>query len=486
MKRCVLGVDMGSTNTKAIASDLEGRQIAYASRRTQMHSSRRGFYEYDLEEMWESALACLKEVAEQICDWEVCAIGVSSLGETNVLADAEGKPLHRAIAWFDLRAAEQEKRVRALRSDREIYRRTGQFLSPKFGLCKLMWILDSEPELLLRAKHFFSVEDFILHRLSGAAATDASIASRSLCYDIRKRQWDAELLSELGIPAGFFPEVLEGGSIAGTLLPEVARFCGLRSGIPVCTGGHDHACALVASGAYGQSSVLDSMGTSETTICALKTPVDEAQGFANGICCYPHFGQKPYRAITSMQACGASVEWFLRAFGAPEGDVYSSLFREAASADALDTPIYVPYIRGLQENSRAAGAFTGLKDAHERRHMIRALMEGLCFGLRDRLESYERTQHCRFDSLRVVGGLAQSEWFLTVKASALNRPLEAPACTEAAAMGAAMLAGRAVNAIALEDISVKVARRYDPDPALAEIYARKYPEYLSAARFVKQ
>ena len=118
--------------------------------------------------------------------------------------------------------------------------------------------------------------------------------------------------------------------------------------------------------------------------------------------------------------------------------------------------------------------------------MIRALMEGLCFGLRDRLESYERTQHCRFDSLRVVGGLAQSEWFLTVKASALNRPLEAPACTEAAAMGAAMLAGRAVNAIALEDISVKVARRYDPDPALAEIYARKYPEYLSAARFVKQ
>ena len=486
MKQCLIGIDMGSTNTKAIAVDLQGRTLAYASRRTETYSSRPGFYEYDFEQMWGGALACLKETAAQLSGVEVCAIGVSSLGETSVLVDADGAPLHRAITWFDLRATAQAARLGARVPEREVYRITGQFLSPKFGVCKLMWTLDEDPSLLRRAARFLSVEDYVLYRLSGAFATDYSIAARSLCFDRRALDWSEPILSALELPASLFPQAFPGGTVVGGLSREVAEHCGLSAGIPVCTGGHDHACALVSSGAYARDAILDSTGTAETTICAVDAPVEDAAGYENGVCSYPHFGRRLYRAIMSSQACGASVEWFLRVFGAPgkPGNVYAALFEEAASVGAGDAPLYVPYLRGLQEKPGAAGAFMGLKDAHGRAHMARAIAEGICFAIRDRLEHYEAAAGRHYDAMLAVGGLAQSDWFMGLKADIMDRRVEIPGCTEAAALGAAQLAGMAVGALRAEDTAALAARPFEPSPD-ARVYGARFAAYRRAARFME-
>ena len=486
MKQCLIGIDMGSTNTKAIAVDPQGQTLAYASRQTKTYSSRPGFYEYDLEQMWESASACLKDVVAQLSDMEVCAIGVSSLGETGALIDTEGRPLHRAIAWFDQRATTQAARLEGLIPQREIYRISGQFISPKFGACKLMWLLDEAPDLLDRAARFMSVEDYILNRLSGACATDYSIAARTLCFDRRTLSWSGEVLLALKLPAELFPHASPGGTVVGTLLPETATRCGLPAGIPVCTGGHDHACALVSSGAYARDAILDSTGTAETTICAIDAPVEDETGFENSVCISPHFGKRLYRAIMSSQACGASIEWFLRTFGAPRsaGNVYAALFEEAASVDPADVPLYVPYLRGLQENPGASGAFMGLRDGHSRAHMARAVAEGICFAIRDRLEHYEAAAGRHYDTVLAVGGLAQSAWFMGLKADIMNRHMEIPACTEAAALGAAQLAGIAVGLLNEADTATAPVGTFGPSAVESARYDEKFAAYRRAARFM--
>lgn len=489
MKECILGIDMGSTNTKVIAADTQGRQIAYSSRKTRTYSSREGFYEYDMDQMRENFVECLKETVQKCQGWQISAIGVSSLGETNALFDADGKPLHRAITWFDQRAVAQAKRISAALSDREIYRITGQFVSPKFGLCKLLWMLDEYPDLLNGASHFMSVEDMVLYHLSGVYATDYSIAARSLCFDRNERVWSKDILSAFSLPAELFPDPHPGATVIGKLQPEIAAVCGLPSGIPVCTGGHDHACALVSSGAYVNNWILDSTGTAETTICATTSPIDVDAGFKNGVCCYPHFGKKMYREITSAQACGASVEWFLRLFGSPKAaadeTVYTALFHEAANADMKDTPIYVPYIRGLQENAAACGMFSGIRDSHSYAQFARALSEGMCFAIRDRLDHYERTGRGHYTDILVVGGLAQSDWLMNLKANILERNIHIPDCTEAAAMGAAMLAGIGTGLMQEDNVGCSVARRFTAGED-SDYYRQKYGRYLRAAAFANQ
>lgn len=488
MKNCLLGIDLGSTNTKAIAVDLNGCQVAYASRKTQTFSSKPGFFEYDLEQMWQNALACIREVAGQLAEHRVCAIGVSSLGETNVLTDREGKPLHRAIAWFDQRAVRQTRQIAGNIPGMEIHRITGQHLSPKFGLPKLLWMTETYPDLLSQAVHFMAVEDFMLYRLCGKIVTDYSIASRSLCFDIDARAWSQEILESMGLPLSLFPLAYPGGTVAGSLLPEVAQYCGIPSGIPVCTGGHDHACALLSSGAYAADDLLDSTGTAETIICAASQRIPYMQSYHSGICYSVHFGRQIYRAIMSSQACGASVEWFLRTVATvpSQQNRYAELFSAAASVGSdEDVPIYVPYLRGLQEKADATGAFVGLRDAHDRRHLARAVLEGVCFAMRDRLDCYENASDACFRRVRAVGGLAQSNWFLQLKANIMERQMIAPDCTEAAARGAALLSGIAVGLLEEEHVGTTAVRCFEPQKNIS-CFRQRYAAYLNAARFCSQ
>ena len=487
MRNCLLGLDMGSTNTKAIAIDLQGRQIAYASRKTLTFSSKPGYFEYDLEQMWQNVLNCIKEVVNQLEEYCICAIGVSSLGETNVLIDRDGKPLHRAIAWFDQRAVSQTKRIAQSISGLEVHRITGQHLSPKFGLPKLLWTAENHPHLLRHAAHFMAVEDFILYRLCGKVATDYSIASRSLCFDINSNTWSQEILNLMHISSTLFPSPYPGGSMVGTLLPEVAQFCGMPSGTPVCTGGHDHACALFSSGAYTSDDILDSTGTAETIICACSQRIRYEQSYHSGICYSTHFGKRLYRAIMSSQACGASIEWFLRTFGVAQRheNKYSALFEEASSVQVEDIPVYVPYLRGLQENASAAGAFVGLRDAHGQSHLARALIEGICFAIRDRLDSYEEASHANYSRILVVGGLAQSSWFLQLKSNIMERKIAVPDCTEAAARGAAMLGGIGIGLLNPDNIKTEIKHSFEPDNDLS-VYQQRHTTYMRAARFCSE
>jgi xylulokinase len=485
----IIGIDIGTTNTKAAVYNLSGEMVAFETRKTITHHSRPQYSEFDGDEIWECVRGCISELAANPSCGNIQSIGISSFGESSVLIGKDGKPLYPIISWFDQRATKQAHNLKHIIGEKELYGITGQFLSPKFGICKLLWIKDNVPEVFSKASKCLTVHDYIIYRLTGIFATDYSMASRMMCFDVRKLDWASDILSAISIPMSLMPEAHPGGTRIGTISSSVAASIGLKEGIPVSTGGHDHACAAVAVNIFEHGVMLDSMGTAETTIVATENIIDADKGFDNQICAYPHFGSKPYRAITSMQACGATIEWFVRVFGASAIDasnkdinIYEQLLIEATqSADGIGNLMFVPHIRGLQENPLAKGAFVGIDDRSDRGSFIRAIAEGISFEMRRRIESCEQAFSTSYETLRVVGGLSNSVRQMKIKAAITRKRIEIPECNEAASCGAALLGAIGAGLIdesTLSNVHQKRAVYLPESGDVAIAYEAKYRDYV--------
>lgn len=485
----IIGIDIGTTNIKAAIYNLAGRMVAFATRKTITHHSKPQYSEFDAEEIWECVRGCLSELAANPSCGNIQSIGISSFGESSVLIGKDGKPLYPIISWYDHRAAEQANTIESVIGKKELYGITGQFLSPKFGICKLLWIKDNVPEVFSKAYKCLAVHDYTIYRLTGIFATDYSMASRMMCFDIRKCDWARDILSTIGIPIRLMPEAHPGGTRIGMISSSIAASIGLKEGISVFTGGHDHACAAVAVNIFEDGVMLDSMGTAESTIVATQNIIDVGKGFDNQICVYPHFGSKPYRAITSMQACGATIEWFIRVFGAlavgadnEDINIYEKLLIEATqSADRIGDLMFVPHIRGLQENPLAKGAFIGIEDSCDRGSFIRAISEGISFEMRRRIESCEQAFNTSYKTLRVVGGLSNSVRQMKIKAVITGKQIEIPECNEAASYGAALLCAIGAGMIdegTLSDMYHKRAVYLPENGEVAMAYEAKYHRYV--------
>nr|WP_162990757.1 FGGY-family carbohydrate kinase [Maliibacterium massiliense] len=487
----IIGIDVGSTNTKAFLFDMQGNVLRSASRKTIAHKpiSGIGVAEYDPEELWQNVSACLREISEGgACD-QVQSIGVSSFGEASVLLDGQGEAVYPIISWFDLRATDAcDVLVDAL-GMHKIYEITGHFANPKFGLTKLMWIKQHAPEAFARARHCLTVHDYITFRLTGAYTTDYSLATRLLCFDIHTCDWSDTMLEASGVPRDLFAPAHPGGTLIGGLQASAATQTGLKAGIPVSMGGHDHSCAAIGVNIFEDNVALDSLGTAEANIVALEKPFDDfAMGYAGGLCIYPHCGRKKYRVITSMQACAVNMEWFVDKFGVDPDhladdveNMYDKLMREAEIAAARGSGLlYFPHMRGMQENALQRGTFVGVDDACDHAQMINAILEGLCYENQVRLSRCEQALGMRFDTLRTVGGLSVSRPQMQRKADVTGRRIEIPRCGEAAGYGAALLGAIGAGVMREEDLAhtYGTSAIYTPgDATVRAPYLEKYARY---------
>ncbi len=486
----LLGIDVGTTNTKVLAFDPSGNQVAIAVEPTVTLHSAPGRSEYDALQIWASTASCLRKMMEALPEAEIVSIGVSSFGESAVLVDEDGEPLHHAIAWFDMRAQAYADSLARDFGTQALYGASGQFLSAKFGLPKILFLRDALGNTFHRAKKLLSMEDWILYRLTGKFCTDYSMAARSMMLDVRQRAWNEGLLAALSIPHWLLPKPLPGGALVGETLPKIAASTGLPAGIPVSTGGHDHACAAAAASLIDPSTVLNSLGTSEVIIGAMDGPVDVNLGFARGICTYPHFGRKnPYRFLTSMQASGASAEWALRLFGAPKGveDPYTLLLREAAQVSEPTEMIFLPYIRGLMEDPSAKGAILGIRDTYGRPEYALAVLEGVAMEILRTLEACQQATGRHFSTVRAAGGLSKSAWYMGLRASLMNRNVEISASAESAARGAALLGAIGAGVLDEKDIPswYVPGECYAPEARCAEEYKEKYRRFLAFANALR-
>jgi xylulokinase len=456
MCECLLGIDVGTTNTKAAAYDKKGRLLKKASVPSLQHQDKDGLF-YLPEELWQGVCSCVRTVLSELKDPSVLSVGISSFGEAGVPLDKNEEALYPIIVWHDPRSQKQAGDLEKRLTREKIYSITGQVSSSKFGITKLLWILENIPGVREKMTIWLSMSDYINFRLSGEKKTDYSLASRTMAFDIHKKAWSGEILRGTGITAEMFPEPLSAATLMGRVSAGAAAATGLPEGCPVSIGGHDHACTGVAAGVVEDGVVLDSMGTAEAIMMAFDEPRLTGECLAQFISFYPHCGKKLYRAISGYQGCGASLEWFAAFLGggikhradAAELPLFQWLDTLAGAEQSTDL-LYLPHINGCDESPSMGGAFMYLKKEHQLRDFMQAILEGTSLEMAFMLERFAALGPAP-KKLRVAGGGAKSVPWMEIKSRISGHVVEVVPCEDAAIQGAAILGAVAAGLMTLEE-----------------------------------
>src|SRR6266702_1383953 len=498
----LVGIDVGTTNTKTVIFDIEtGRICAVGSSRTLTRHPLPEWSEFDAEDVWGTVLQSI-QAAVQRCDRpeRIRAISVASMGESAFPMDADGNVLHAAIAWYDQRTVAEARWWENIAGRERIFTITGHIPRPTFGVNKLFWLRTHLPQVFERIHHWLSIEDFVLWKLSGSFATDYSIASRTMLFEQSTLTWSEPLLQQAGLPAAWFPPAFPSGTPIGTVCKEVAEKTGLPQQAIVSTGGHDHLCGALATGVTRPGHLLESIGTASVLLAVSDAFRPSRELLAAGCTSYAYVLQNTYVTLGTLNFAGGALEWIVTLLygqgkqGSVSSEIYTQALREAAeippgARGATVLPSFLgsgtPYVQ-----SSARGAILGLTPSHNRSELLRALMEGLAFWLRDNTEML-----CNLGiapsqpEITVIGGATQATPLLQIKAEITGCPIKVPQITEAAATGAALLAGMGANIFRSgEEAAASVqhtAQIYEPDAQVVEIYNTIYEQtYLPLRRLL--
>lgn len=480
----LVGLDMGSTNVKAVVYEPDGRTVALASMPAITHYPRPAWAYYEPDELWESACRVLREAIGRVDDpRRIAGIAVASVGEAGITVDAHGSPTYEAIAWFDRRTIGEMDRVGQLIGEDALFATTGLALHPIFSLFKMLWIKHNQPDAWARTAHWLMIADYIAFRLSGAMATDFSLASRSMAFDLHRLEWAKDLLTDVDIPSGLLPPTTVSGTRIGGVTAEAAAATGLPIGAAVATGGQDHVCGALAAGAIGHGQMLDSMGTAEALFCGLDRPLRDPTlgrvGYTQGA----HVVPGGYYVYGGVYTSGASIDWFANTFG-DKGDLPALLEAAKRVPPGSHGAMFVPHLRlaaAPHADARARAAFVGLTSDHDRGTLTRAVCEGLAYEARCTMEPLLAYAGLKsFPEIAVIGGGTKNELLIRIKAAVMNARLRVLDLDEATALGAAMLGG--IGAGVFENATEALAtiapasHVVEPDPADVAVYASAYEE----------
>jgi len=498
----LVGVDVGTTNIKAVIFEPDGRTVAEASVPTPTHYPQPAWAYYDPEELWQSTATALWQATGQLDDASrIVSVAVASMGETAVPLDGHDQPTYEAIAWFDQRTQAQVEWLERTIGEDRLFAITGLSLQPIFGLCKLLWFKKNQPEAFARTVRWLNVADYIAYRLSTVPATDYSLASRTLALDLRNLQWAEELIREVGLSSDLFAPLRPSGMRLGPVTPGAAAVTGLPPSAQVAVGGHDHVCGALAVGVVEPGAILDSMGTAEALCIPLAQPITDPalgrQGYTQGA----HVVTGRYYVFGGQYASGASVEWWREILG-QEVD-YATLIAEAEQVPPASLGVcFLPHLRRANpphHDLKGRGAFIGLSADVKRGALFRAILEGLAYESRHTLESllvYPGVAALR--DIYAIGGNTRNHLLMQIKATVLNRAITVTEVTEATSLGAAVLGGLGVGVYA--DVSSALGTlRYAQTPVepvadqmvlyeayFRQVYQRIYPTLRSLHHTIYQ
>jgi xylulokinase len=398
-----------------------------------------------------------------------------------VLLDAEGVPVRPAILWNDGRTGAECDAIRARVGRDRLIQVTGNDALTGFTAPKLLWVRGHEPEHWRRARHVLLPKDFVRHRLTGGFAVEVADGAGTLLFELGARTWSPEIVDALELDPDWLPSTHEGPRVTGELTADAARATGLAAGTPVVAGGGDQAANAVGVGAVVPGTGALSVGTSGVVFAPTASPVVEADGRLHAFC---HAVPGAWHLMGVMLSAAGSLRW-LRDAIAP-GTSYDDLVGEAASVPpGVDGLVFLPYLSGERTpypDPLARGAFVGLTVRHGRGHLVRAVLEGVAFGLRDCLELVRGTAPEPIVELRASGGGTRSDAWRQILADVLGATIATTATAEGAAAGAAILAavgaGWHPDVPSATDAMVRVVSRTAPGPHAAR-YDGPYRTYRS-------
>jgi xylulokinase len=442
MMSYLMGIDASTTGVKALLIDERGDVVGTATTELSLSTPHPLWSEQDPAAWWEGAVKSVRHVLSEtdIRGDQVVAIGLTGQMHGLTLLDEDGEPLRPAILWNDQRTGTQCDEIRRRLGKRRLIEITGNDALTGFTAPKILWVRENEPDVFARARHILLPKDYVRFKLTAEYATDRAGAAGTLLLDIRTRDWSPEVLEALEIPAGWLPSTHEGPEVTGHVSPEAARATGLKAGTPVVGGGGDQAAQATGVGAVLPGIVALTLGTSGVVFASTDQPFIEPEGRLHAFC---HAVPDRWHLMGVMLSAAGSLRWY-RDTLAPDMDYDELLAPAAGVSPGCEGLLFLPYLTGERTphpDPLARGAFVGLTVRHTQAHLVRAVLEGVAFGLRDSFELIKAIGLAQITQVRVSGGGARSLLWRQVLADVLNVELVTVNTTEGAAFGAALLAG---------------------------------------------
>jgi len=481
-----LGIDVGTGGSRAVLIDHHGQIIAAKTVEHEAFASpQTGWAEQDPRDWWRASAIAIRGIVEddKVNVDEIAGVGLSGQMHGSVLLDERDEVLRPALIWCDQRTELQCQRLTNEIGASRLIELTCNPALTGFTLPKLLWVRDNEPEIWSQVRSVLLPKDYVRLRLTGEKATDVADASGTLLLDVSKRRWSAEMMAAAAIDEKILPRVYESQAITGVLSDTAAAEVGLRSGIPVVAGAGDQAAGAVGVGIVQPGSVSATIGTSGVVFAATNQPALDPKGRVHTFC---HAIPARWHVMGVTQGAGLSLRWFKDQFGVidGDGDPYEYLISEAAAVPpGANGLLWAPYLMGertphLDPNARAA--LVGITASHTRAHVVRAILEGVAFSLRDSF-AILKEMGVPAHNVRLAGGGARSALWRQIQADIYGQPVEIVEAEEGAAYGVALLAGVGTKAWSSVDEAclsvVKTKARIAPDIKSAELMDRQYKAF---------
>ncbi len=448
----LMGIDIGTTGTRAAIVSPEGRVIGAATgAHKPMRMEKPGWAEQDPEDWWQATVTATTGAlgAAGLKGSDIAAVGLSGQMHGVVLLDKAHTVLRPSLIWCDQRSQAQCDWITSRVGRNRLIQWVSNPALTGFSAPKLLWIRDHEPATFERAAQFLLPKDFVRFRLTGEFATEVSDASGTLLFDVTHRRWSREMLGALQIDAGLLPRVYESPEITGNITREAALLTGLAAGTPVVGGAGDQAASAVGNGVVLPGLTSATLGSSGVIFAYTEVPRLDPRGRIHTFC---HAVPGKWHVMGVTQGAGLSLRWFRDFFGGIENwyaaqvgaDSYDLLVCEAEQAPpGSGGLLFLPYLMGERTphlDPQARGMWFGLTAAHTRAHMVRSILEGVAFSLRDSIEIFKGLE-IPVEQIRLSGGGSRNFTWREIQADVYGKDVVTLKTSEGSAFGAALLAG---------------------------------------------
>ncbi|AIY86388.1 MULTISPECIES: xylulokinase [unclassified Thermotoga] len=484
-----VGLDVGTTGVKGILVNEKGEILATANERLTMFTPQPAWAEQDPLSWWEAVRKILKNLSERSKEMggKIRAISTSGQMHSLVVIDNNGKVLRNAILWCDQRTYKEcEEATQILGGEENVLKLVGNPILPGFTLPKILWIRKHEPEIYGKISKIMLPKDFINYMLTGEMKTEHSDASGTVMYSVSKMEWNKDVLKELNIPESVLPEIIPSNGVVGNVKPEVASDLGLSEDTLVIGGGADNACAALGIAVVEPGDVMVSLGTSGTVLAPTKGDQPDPKGRVHF---FAHTVPETRYHMGVMLSATYSLEWFKEKFLSED---YETINEEVDKVPVGSNGIiFLPYLNGERTPHRdpfARGVFFGISSYNTKWDMVRAIFEGVAFGIKD---SFDILRELKVDlnNVRITGGGSKSRVWNKMLADMTGLRIQKPAVDEGASYGAAILAvsgSMGENPAKISKEWFRVKSYTDPVVENTEIYEKLHEKFKKLYASLKE
>ena len=471
----VIGLDVGTTGTKAVVVDETGRVRGSGYQEYALHSAG-GRVTQNANDWWDAAVTAIRASLSGVNAAEVGAIGMSTQGASMCAADPGGQPISEVITWMDTRSEKEAAALSAHIGAEAVYRKCGWMPNPVLDAAKILWLRENEPEIFSAAHSFITTLEYMNLRLTGRSVIDPTNAAIRQLFNMETGAWDEEILDFIGISRERLPEIFTVGAPVGTLTADAADALGLSRSVTVYNGAHDQYCASIGSGAVDTGDMLLATGTTWVVLGV----TDRMLFTGNHICPGIHPVPGKFGAMASLVSAGSALNWYRSIVGGS----FKEMDAEAAIRTEGAKDLFVlPYVLGAgfpHNRPDLRGAIFGLDAGHDKYHLARAVMEGVAFEAAIVLEQFAR-EGMEIGKLMMTGGAARSDLWSSIVGYVTGCQIYRPEEPETCCLGAAMIASVGAGVYdSYHDCRTHMVRSRPlplPDTSLYAFYKEKTARY---------